>query len=59
MAIKKTVKIKPVVASEIKDIKIIRDVITEIRRPKTPEELARIEAQSAERRDFLRRAMAD
>ena len=54
-----TVKIKPVGPSEIKDIKIIREVIAEIRQERTPEEWARIEARSVERREFLREAMAE
>jgi hypothetical protein len=53
-----TVKIKPVGFSEIKDITIIREVIAEIRRERTPEEQARIEARLAEKREFVRELMA-
>jgi hypothetical protein len=52
------IKIKPVGSSEIKDPKIIREVIAEIRRAKTPEERAAHEADMEASRELLRRAMA-
>jgi phosphopantetheine adenylyltransferase len=47
------VKVKPVQPTEIKDKKIIREVIAQIHRKPTKEDLARLE----ERREVLKRAM--
>jgi hypothetical protein len=45
-------KWKPVQSTEIKDVKIVRDVIAQIRKPIPPEVYARIEARNRK----LRRA---
>jgi hypothetical protein len=59
MAVKtKPIKMKPVGASEIKDMKIIREVIMEIRREKTPEEEAAHEEDMAKCIAFLNAVMA-
>jgi hypothetical protein len=52
-----TVKLKPVGASEIKDPKIVREVIAQIRKNRTPEEWGAIEEMRQKRADFLKRAM--
>ena len=54
MAAKKKVKIKPVGASEIKDIKIIREAIEQVHRKPTPEDWAYVK----EREDMVQRLMA-
>ncbi|MDR0867990.1 MAG: hypothetical protein LBP75_05885 [Planctomycetota bacterium] len=54
MATKKTVKIKPVGVSEIKDLKIIREAIAQVHRRPTAEDWAYVKA----REDALERAMA-
>jgi hypothetical protein len=51
------VKIKPVGASEIKDIKIVREVIAQIRKERSPEEWAAIEEVRKARTEHLKRAM--
>jgi hypothetical protein len=48
------VKIKPVEPTVIKDKKIVRDVIAEIRRKPTKKDIARLQ----EGREVLKRAMA-
>jgi uncharacterized alpha-E superfamily protein len=53
------VKMKPVGASEIKDIRIAREVIAQIRKERTPEEWAEIAQVRKERREFLKRAMGN
>jgi len=52
------VKFKPGQASEIKDPRIVREVITQIRKERSPEEWAALEARSRERAEHLKRAMA-
>jgi hypothetical protein len=52
------VKIKPVGASEIKDIRIAREVIAQIRKERTPEEWAAIKKVQQERIEFLEELMA-
>jgi hypothetical protein len=49
------VKMKPVGASEIKDIKIIREVIAQIRKERTPEERAEINAMMDESIEYLKK----
>jgi hypothetical protein len=51
------VKIKPVGASEINDLKIVREVIAQIRNERTPEEWAAIEEARKARAEHLKRAM--
>jgi uncharacterized alpha-E superfamily protein len=51
------VKIKPVGASEIKDIKIIREAIAQVRKERSPEEWERIKENSRKRQEFLKRMM--
>jgi uncharacterized alpha-E superfamily protein len=53
------VKIKPVGASEIKDIRIAREVIAQIRKERTPEEWAAIAKVRQERAEHLKRAMGN
>jgi uncharacterized alpha-E superfamily protein len=53
------VKIKPVGASEIKDIRIAREVIAQIRKQRSPEEWAAIAKVRKERAEFLKRAMGN
>jgi hypothetical protein len=48
-------KIKPVQPTEIKDKKIVREVITEIHRKPTQKDLARLQ----ERREVLKKAIAE
>jgi uncharacterized alpha-E superfamily protein len=53
------VKMKPVGASEIKDIRIAREVIAQIRKERSPEEWAAIKKVQQERIEFLERAMGN
>jgi hypothetical protein len=53
------IKIKPVGASEIKDINIVREIIAQIRKERTPEEWAAIAKVQQERIEFLERAMGN
>jgi hypothetical protein len=52
------VKMKPVGASEIKDIRIAREVIAQIRKERSPEEWAAIRKAQQERIDFFQELMA-
>jgi hypothetical protein len=52
------VKMKPVGASEIKDIKIIREAIAQVRKERTPEEWAEIKVMMDEGIKHLERVMA-
>jgi hypothetical protein len=52
------VKIKPVGASEIKDLRIVREVIAQVRKERTPEEWAAIEEARKARAEFLEELMA-
>jgi hypothetical protein len=52
------VKMKPVGASEIKDIRIAREVIAQIRKKRSPEEWAAIEKARKEGEEFLKGLMA-
>jgi hypothetical protein len=51
-------KIKPVGASDINDIRIAREVIAQIRKERSPEEWAAIKEDFRKGREFLERAMA-
>jgi len=51
------VKFKSGQVSEIRDPQIAREVVVQIRRERTPEERAAIEARSRERAEFLKKAM--
>jgi hypothetical protein len=53
------VRMKPVGASEIKDIRIVREVIAQVRKVRTPEEWAAIAKVQRERIEFLERAMGN
>jgi hypothetical protein len=52
------VKMKPVGASEIKDPKIVREAIAQVRKERTPEEWAEIKVMIKERIAHLERVMA-
>jgi hypothetical protein len=52
------VKMKPVGASEIKDIQIAREVIAQIRKERSPEEWAEIARVRKERIESLEELMA-
>jgi hypothetical protein len=52
------VKMKPVGASEIKDIKIVREAIAQVRKERTPEEWAEIKVMMEESREHLKKAMS-
>jgi hypothetical protein len=52
------VKMKPVGASEIKDIKIIREAIAQVRKERTPEERAEIKAMMDEGIEYLHKMMS-
>jgi hypothetical protein len=47
------VKMKPVGASEIKDLKIVREAIAQVRKKRTPEECAEIKAVMKESIEYL------
>jgi hypothetical protein len=51
--------VKPVGASEIKDIRIVREVIAQIRKERTPEEWAAIKEDFRKGEEFLKRAMGN
>jgi hypothetical protein len=53
------VKMKPVGASEIKDLRIVREVIAQVRKERSPEEWAEIAKVQRERIEFLERAMGN
>jgi hypothetical protein len=53
------VKMKPVGASEIKDIRIAREVIAQIRKERTPEEWAAIREDFKRSEELLKRAMGN
>jgi hypothetical protein len=53
------VKMKPVGASEIKDKRIVREVIAQIRKERTPEEWAAIAKVQQARMEHLKRAMGN
>jgi hypothetical protein len=49
------VKMKPVGASEIKDLKIAREAIAQVRKERTPEEWAEIKAMMDESIESLKK----
>jgi hypothetical protein len=51
-------KWKPVGASEIKDPKIVREAIAQVRKERTPEEWEEIKVMMKESRERLERIMA-
>jgi hypothetical protein len=53
------VKIKPVGASEIKDLRIVREVIAQVRKERSPEEWAAIREDFKKSEEFLKRAMGN
>jgi hypothetical protein len=53
------VKIKPVGASEIKDKRMVREVIAQVRKERTPEEWAAIREDFRRGEEFLKRAMGN
>jgi hypothetical protein len=52
------VKMKPVGASEIKDPKIVREAIAQVRKERTPEEWAEIKVMMDEGIEHLEKAMS-
>jgi len=51
------IKCKPIEATEVTDPKIIRDIIAEITRKRSPEEWAAIKIMREKRAEHLKRAM--